>query len=161
MSEITLYPQELAEMSVNQLAALPPHQLQEAHGHLNDLITWTKQVRARLDAALEQRYGEQGRGALCESGRDSGTTHFSDGPLRVTFDLPKRVVWDQAQLTALAQQIAASGGRVEDYLDIEFSLPETRFKELKSPFKDAFAAARTVKPGKPTFRLALTEENTP
>ena len=159
MNELTLYPQELAEMSVNQLAALSPQQLQEAQHHLNELIAWTKPIRARLDAALEQRYGEPGRAALRESGRDTGTVHLTDGAVAVTVEIPKRVSWDQEQLAVIAERIAATGGHPEDYLDVEFSIPETRFKGWKPPLQRQFAAARTVTPGKPTFRLTLEDTN--
>lgn len=54
------------------------------------LATWVKLSRDRMNTALEQRYGEQARATLLESGRDFGVTHLSDGDLRVTYELPKR-----------------------------------------------------------------------
>jgi len=68
------------------------------------------------------------------------------------------VSWDQPQLAAIAQRIAASGERVEDYLDVEFSVPESRFNNWPTALRSQFEAARTVKPGKPSFRLTFTEE---
>ena len=73
-------------------------------------------------------------------------------------DLPKRISWDQEKLAAIARRIAAAGEKVEDYLDVEFSVPESRFNHWPQALREQFASARTVKPGKPTFRLALTEE---
>ena len=78
--------------------------------------------------------------------------------MRVTADQPKRVSWDQPQLAAIAQRIAASGERVEDYLDVEFSVPESRFNNWPTALRSQFEAARTVKPGKPSFGLTFTEE---
>ena len=45
----------LAEMSIAQIAALPPAQLQEAHTNLLALQSLVKGVLDRLHAALDQR----------------------------------------------------------------------------------------------------------
>lgn len=66
--------------------------------------------------------------------------------------------WDKPQLTEFARRIAASGERVEDYLDIEYSIPESRFSNWPPFLREQFAAARTVKPGKTSFRLALLSD---
>jgi hypothetical protein len=68
------------------------------------------------------------------------------------------VSWDQAQLAAIARRIAAAGEKVEDYLDVEYSVSESRFSNWPPALRAGFEAARTVKPGKPTFRLSIDEE---
>jgi hypothetical protein len=158
MSDLTLYPAQLTEMSVAQLEALPIDQLVEVQHNLEQLQDWTRQNKAKLDAALVRRFGDLERAARAASGKDFGTVHFNDGLLRVTVDTPKRVTWDQAQLAAIAQRIATSGQKVEDYLDIEFSIPESRFNNWPTALRSQFEAARTVKPGKPSFRLTLDQE---
>ena len=121
-------------------------------------MTWVKQARERVNAALEQRYGEPGRAALVASGRDFGVSHISDGPLQITYELPKRVSWDQKRLAEIAERIVASGERVQDYMDADLSVSETRFNNWPPALKEQFAAARTVKPGKASFRLAFVQE---
>jgi hypothetical protein len=159
MNDLTIYPAQLTEMSVAQLEALPADQLAEVQQNLEQLQDWTKQAKAKLDAALVRRFGDLERAARAESGKDFGTVHFNDGPLRVTVDQPKRVSWDQAQLAAIAGRIAASGERVEDYMDVEFSVSESRFNNWPAALRSQFEAARTVKPGKPSFRLAFASED--
>lgn len=149
----------LAEMSVAQIAALPPAQLQEAHVNLLTLQSAIKGVLERFNAALDQRYAEQAVATRQASGRDFGVCHLSDGPLRITVDVPKRVAWDQAQLGEIAQRIAAAGDKVSDFIDTEFSVAESRFNAWPSTLKEAFAKARTVKPGKASYRLALVQEH--
>jgi len=158
MSDLTLYPADIAAMSVGQLAALPPAQKAEISRNLDEALAWLKQARAKFDAALEAAYGEQARAARLEAGKDFGVVHLKDGLLRVTVDVPKRVSWDQAQLAAIARRIAAAGEKVEDYLDVEFSVSESRFNHWPPALRAGFEAARTVKPGKPSFRLTFTEE---
>lgn len=142
MSDLTLYPADIAAMSVGQLAQLPPAQKAQISRNLDEALAWLKQARA----------------ARLEAGKDFGVVHLNDGPLRVTVDVPKRVSWDQAQLAAIARRIAAAGEKVEDYLDVEYSVSESRFSNWPPALRAGFEAARTVKPGKPTFRLALVSE---
>lgn len=158
MNDLTIFPADIAEMSETQLAALSPEQKREVDKNLDEALDWLKKARAKFEAALDAAYGEQARAARLAAGKDFGVIHLNDGPLRVTVDLPKRVSWDQAQLAAIARRIAASGEKVEDYLDIEFSVPESRFSNWPAALRAQFEAARTVKPGKPSFRLALDEE---
>ena len=107
----------LAEMSIAQIAALPPAQMQEAHTNLLTLQSLVKGVLDRFHAALDQRYSEQAVAVRQASGKDFGVCHLSDGPLRITVDVPKKVVWDQPQLAEIAQRIAAAGDKVGDYIE--------------------------------------------
>jgi len=158
MNELMLLPADFAERSVSQMAALSPAQKHELSNQIDAATDLLKKARAKFDTALEQCYGEQARAARLEAGKDFGVVHLSDGPLRVTVDQPKRVTWDKAQLAPIAQRIAAGGERPEDFLDIEYSVPESRFSHWPPALRAQFEAARTVKPGKPSFRLALVSE---
>jgi hypothetical protein len=149
----------LAEMSVAQIAALPPAQLQEAHTNLLTLQSLVKGVLDRFHAALDQRYAEQATAVRQASGKDFGVCHLSDGPLRIAVDVPKKVVWDQPQLAEIAQRIAAAGDKVGDYIDTDYSISETRFNAWPATLKETFSKARTVKPGKTGYRIALVQEH--
>jgi hypothetical protein len=157
MSTLSMMPAELEAMAIAELAALPPQQLLQIETHLADLSAWTKKIQSRLHAALDQRYGEPARVALLDSGRDFGTTHLQDGTLHVKFELPKKVTWDQKQLAAIAQRIVASGDRLEDYIDLKYTVSESRFTNWPEGLREQFASARTVVAGKPTFALTLVE----
>jgi len=159
MNDLTIFPADIAEMSVSQLAALPPAQKAEIDKNLDEALDWLKKARAKFDAALDAAYGEQARTALRDSGRDFGTVHFDDGPLRIKFELPKKVSWNQKQLSEIAERIVASGKKVEGYLDIKLSVSESRYTNWPSALQQQFAAARTVDSGKPSFTLSLDSEH--
>ena len=158
MADLSLLPTDIAAMSVTELAALPVQQKIEVDRNINEALAWLKKARIKLDAAFDQCYGEQGRQALHESGRDFGTSYVSDGRLRIKFDLPKKVSWDQAQLTQIAERIAAAGDEPRSFLDIKLSVSETRFNAWPRSLQQQFAAARTVEAGKPGFTLTIDEE---
>ncbi|MGH8376688.1 MAG: hypothetical protein ACRER6_15675 [Pseudomonas sp.] len=155
MSDLTVFPADLADMSVSQLANLPPAQLVEADANLDHLLDWAKKTRTKLDAALDQRFGEQARTALRDSGRDFGTAHISDGPLHIKFELPKKVSWNQKQLAEIAERIVSSGEKVEGYIDVKLAVSESRYTNWPPALQQQFAAARTVEPGKPSFTLTI------
>ncbi len=158
MTSITIFPADIAEMSVSQLAKLTPAQKLEVDANLDKAIAWLKQARTKFDAALKQCYEEQAKAALIESGRDFGTTHISDGPLRIKYDLPKKVTWDQKQLSDIAERVAASGEQVTSYIDIKLSVSESRYTNWPPALQNQFAGARTVEAGKPTFTLTTDAE---
>ena len=155
MKELTLYPADLASMTVAQLAAAPIRDFLEAERNVDEAIAFLKPLRAKLDAAKLQRFGEQARAALRESGRDFGTAHVNDGALRVKYELPKKVTWNQAILKEMAERIAASGEKVEDYIDVKLSVSESRYSNWPTTLREQFAAARTVEEGKPSITLTL------
>lgn len=155
MSELMIRAADLPELSVERIAALPHEHLQSLDVALAELASWVKAARERMNAALEARYGEAAHKARLAAGKDFGVVHLEDGPLRVTHELRKVVSWDQPRLKEIARRIAEAGDRVEDYLDVELSVPESRYTNWPPALREQFAPARTVKPGKPSFRLAL------
>ena len=155
MKELTLYPADLARMSVAELAAAPIQDFLDAERNVDEAIAFLKPLRAKLDAAKLQRYGEQARSALRDSGRDFGTAHVSNGALHVKYELPKKVTWSQTILKEMAERIAASGDKVEDYIDIKLSVSESRYTNWPTALQEQFAAARTVEEGKPSITLTL------
>ena len=158
MTDLTLLPAELAELTVAQLAALSPQQKIVLARQREQAGDWLKQVKARLDAALEQTYGDRIRVARSDGGKDFGVVHVADGDLRLTVDVSKRVTWDQAQLATIAKRIDAAGESVEEFIDVSYSISESRFLNWPSTLRTQFEAARTVKPGKPTYRLTPAGE---
>jgi hypothetical protein len=147
----------ITELSISEIAALPPAQLQELHSNLLTMQVNIKTVLERVHAALDQRYGERASAMRLQTGKDFGVCHLTDGPLRVTVDLPKRVSWDQAQLSILAKRIEDAGENLSDYIDIEYSIAESRYNHWPASLQGLFNSARTVKPGKTSYRLALTQ----
>ena len=92
------------------------------------------------------------------AGKDTGIVHFDDGHVRVTADLPKRVEWDQRRLAEVVRRIANGGENPAEYVEISYRVSETKFNAWPESLKSAFAPARTLKTGKPGFRLALMKE---
>ncbi|MEQ1917518.1 MAG: hypothetical protein ABL856_12420 [Gallionella sp.] len=149
---------QIVDQGVTAITALPAEELQSLHINLQTAQRQIKQAVDLVNAALDQRYGAQAAAARRASGKDFGVCHLTDGPLRITVEQPKRVAWDQQKLAALAARIAAAGENVGDFVDVEYSISESRYTNWPSTLKEQFADARTVKPGKPSYRIALVSE---
>ena len=143
------------ELSEAELSALPHVELQRFDSELNHAIASLEALRSRLDGALLRRYGETARLVRLNAGKDFGVVHLDDGPLRVTVDVPKRVSWDQDKLGDLVTRIRAAGEDPAEYVETVLRVPESRYTAWPENLRAQFAHARTVKPGKASFRLAL------
>ncbi len=151
MKDLTLYPADLANMTVAQLAAAPIQDFLDAERNVDEAIAFLKPLRAKLDAAKLQRYGEQARSVLRDSGRDFGTAHVNDGALHVKYELPKKVTWSQPILKEMAERIVASGDKVEDYIDIKLSVSESRYTNWPTALQSSSPPpARSRKASRPS-----------
>lgn len=159
MTNLTIYPQNLAQMSVADLTALPPAQKHEVASNLKEAMVWLKQQQAKFSAALEQSYGEKGREALRESGRDFGTAHLEDAGVHVKFTVGKKVAWDQKKLAQIAQRILESGELLNGYMEVHYSISESMYQNWNTAKRNQFDEARTLTPETAKFELSLREES--
>ncbi len=83
---------------------------------------------------------------------------MGDGDIRIPKDLPKMIAWDTAALADITKRIADSGDDPKQYVEITYRVSETKFNAWPDTLKSSFEAARTVKTGKPSYRLALIKE---
>ena len=124
-------------------------------------VDLAKAVADQIDRGVELKYLERARRLRMDADKDTGVIHFDDGMVRITADLPKKVEWDQKRLADITRRIAANGEDPTQYVEISYRVSETKFGAWPESIKGAFVAARTLKTGKPTFRLVLNSgENT-
>lgn len=158
LGELPLAPESL---TVERVKRLPAPAKVELQALLDELSAKVELARKTFHAALDELYGEQARTQLHEAGKDTGTVHLSDGPLSLTVEIRKTVIWTQTGpdgLAAIAQRIADGGDDPAEYIDIKYAVSERKFESWPETLKAPFRKARTVKPGKPTFRLQLNGE---
>lgn len=154
----TLTLKDLHRMPIGEIAALPAVQLALLQVEADEALRAAKATGDWLKGAIAQRYADRDQSLRRDAGQDTGTIRFDDGPVTVVADLPKKVDWDQTQLAALAECIRADGDDPTEYVDIGFRVPERKFTAWPGHFHSAFESARTVRVGKPSFRLTLNNE---
>ncbi len=156
MSQLT--PDQVLVTPAGELAELSSESLFKLKNDAADLQAAAKAIVEHVDRALDLRYAQRAHQLRLAAGKDTGVVHFDDGQVRITADLPKKVEWDQAKLNDITRRIAANGEDPTEYVEISYRISETKFNAWPETLKSAFAPARTLKTGKPGFRLALIQE---
>ena len=153
--DIGSLPLQLEDLTRERIKALSKPALQELSVLLAEMDRGIGHAREQLTAALDDLYGDAARAQLLDAGKDTGTTHLTDGDLAVTVEIKKSVSWDQDELAAIAQRIASNGDDPAEYIDVKYSVSERKFAAWPETLRRPFEAARTLKPAKPAFRLAI------
>ena len=156
MNQLT--PHQVLAMPAGDLALQTSESLFQLKNDAADLQALAKAVVDHLDRALDLKYSKQAHALRLAAGKDTGVVHFDDGHVQVTADLPKKVDWDQKKLADLVCRMTANGDNPAEYVEISYRVSETKFNAWPETLKSAFAPARTLKTGKPGFRLALIQE---
>ncbi|ABK45153.1 hypothetical protein Mmc1_2657 [Magnetococcus marinus MC-1] len=149
---------ELHSMPIGELAELSPEQLANLQQQAAKAVESAKLTKEFLEGVISRRYADKADLLRKEAGKDFGTVRFIDGDVQVTAELPKRPHWDQKRLSDLFDRIRKAGEDPQEYMDVDYKVPESKFKAWPSQIRSAFEGARTVKAGKPTFKLSVKDE---
>ena len=149
---------DIRHMPVGQVLELPPAHLALLQADARDALDAAKRMLDWIEGAIALRYQQRAIAARAAAGKDTGTVRFQDGEVEIVADLPKKVEWDQARLATLAEQIRTGGEDPGEYLEVSFKVPERAYVAWPERIRQAFEPARTVRTGKPTYRLAILSE---
>ena len=146
---------EVRQMPARDVIAFPAEHLALLQADARDALEAAKRLADWIEAAIALRYEQRAITARAVAGKDTGTVRFQDGVVEITSDLPKKVEWDQRRLAALVERIRAGGEDPAEYVEISFKVGERAYAAWPERIRTAFAPARTVRTGRPTFRLSL------
>lgn len=149
---------EMLNLPTGELAQLPVELLAALEGELDHAAKQLKSASAKFSTALEVRYATRATEARRACGKDTGTVRLVDGDYTVVADLTKRIDWDQAQLAQIAENIASAGEDPSEFIDTTLKVSERKYTAMPESWRKGFEPARTVRTGKPKFRLVLSEE---
>jgi hypothetical protein len=149
---------DLPTMPIGEIAALPADLLAVLQEEAEEAAKAARSLADWLNGAIGLRYAERAATARRAAGKDTGTVRFEDGEVTVIADLSKKVEWDQPRLAAMVAHIRAAGDDPDEYVETLFRVPERKYGAWPAAIREGFEAARTVEPGKPTFRLLLRVE---
>ena len=152
-----LLPDQVLTTPAGDLAEQSSELLFQLKNGAADLLTAAKAIVEHVDRALDLKYADRAHQLRLTADKDTGVVHFDDGRIHITADLPKKVDWDQQRLADIVRRIAANGDNPAEYVEISYRISETKFNAWPESLKSAFAPARTLKTGKPGFRLALIQ----
>ena len=145
-------------MPVAEILVLPAEHLALLQFDAREALDGAKRTLDWIESAIALRYEQRAIAARAAAGKDTGTVRFLDGTVEIAADLPKKVEWDQTRLTALAEQIRCGGEDPGEYVEISFRVSERAYAAWPERIRSAFAPARTVRTGKPSYRLTICTE---
>lgn len=151
LNHITL--EALVRLPVAEIVALPPTELARLQKEAEDALRKAKLTVAWLNGALSQKYAEPAKAARAEAEKDFGVVRLTDADITIVADIDKRVEWDQGQLSALMERIAADGENPRDYIEVSLRVSERKYISWPPYIRKAFEPARTVSAGRETFEL--------
>jgi hypothetical protein len=145
-------------MSPAEVMALLPEHLALLQADAREAVDAAKRLQDWIEATIALRYEQRAIGARAAAGKDTGIVRFEDGIVEVAVELPKRVDWDQRRLAALVEQIRAGGENPSEYVELTFKVSERAYAAWPERIRSAFEPARTVRVGKPTYRLTILND---
>lgn len=130
-----------------QLDALPVDLLASLQAQAQSHLAKASQFIAILHGVFSRRYAA--------GLNTTGTHRRMDGDYEIRIEVPKNVAWDQAKLAAAIETIRSWGENPTDYVETKLSVSESSYKAWPPAIRDLFTPARTVKPGKKKFEIAV------
>ena len=138
-------------------ARLPKEAFTQFITQAEQLQIFAKAVREFAEQACELRYAELALARRQAEGKDFGSVRIDDHGETVVCDQRKIIDWDQSQLEALALKITNAGDDPKQYMDVSYKVPESKYTAWPQVLREQFESARTVRPGKLSFKLASVE----
>ena len=147
----------IRHMPIGEVAALPAQHLALLQEDAAAALEASKKTKDWIVGAIALRFADHVQALRREAGKDTGPVRFEQDGVSVVADLPKRVDWDQALIAGVVERIRDAGDDPTQYVDIAIKVPERKYTAWPENIRTAFAPARTVRTGKPSFVLTLKE----
>lgn len=147
---------DMLRLPVDEVLTLPAEHLALLQEDAGAALDTAKRNRDWIESVIAARYGQRAVALRAEQRKDTGSVRFTDGDVSIVADLPKRVEWDQDRLVAVVERIRAAGDDPAEYVEVNYKVPERAYTAWPEHIRTAFAAARTVRTGKATFKLTLS-----
>jgi hypothetical protein len=144
---------EVGNFMMAELEAMPLAELNELIQRVSSAEESARQYKQFLQAVMHHRFGSQANQLRQNAGKTTGTVRFEDEGFVVIADLPKRPEYDQRKLKDAVEALRKWGENPEDYVGIEVKVSETKFGAWPPAVRELFEPARTIKAGKPTYKL--------
>ena len=143
-------------MNTKELSSLEVFDLADLSDQVAKLLSHAKELKEKLDDALNLRFSETVKENLRNENKDTGTTKFIDHGFQIVAEVPKKVTWDTQKMEEIIKTIPESHRR--DYIKTTYSIDERRYANFSYEYQQLFKPARTVTPGKTKFQIKLPEE---
>ena len=144
---------EVGNFVMAELENLPLADLDRLIQRVSDAEDTARHYKQFLQSVLHHRFGERAHQVRQEVGKNTGTVRFDVDGHTVIADLPKKVEYDQRKLKEAVEALRKWGENPEDYVSLEVKVAEAKYTAWPPAVRQLFEPARTLKAGKPTYKL--------
>ncbi len=155
MTHTTTALDRLGQLTAADLAALPLVELHAYHQAVCEAEETCRLYKLALHGEHDRRLSAQAAALRQQAGKTTGTVRFEVERHTVIADLPKKVEYDQAKLKDAVEALRRWGENPEDYIGIEVKVAEAKYTAWPPAVRQLFEPARTVRTGKPTYKLEI------
>ncbi len=144
---------EVGQLQVADLETMPVAELDRMIKQVMAAEETVSQYKQLFHAALNHRFSERAQELRRQAGKTTGVVRLEEDGYVVIADLPKKPEYDQAKLRQAVEALRKWGEKPEDYVGIEIKVAESKYTAWPPAVRELFEPARTLKTGKPTYRL--------
>ena len=145
--------QDLLHLPIGRVASYSSFTLYSLLAEVNDQLGQAKRAKSWLEGAMSIKYSTRIKQERDSSNKETGIVHIEDSGIKISHDIPKKVEWNQKQLSEIVENISEMGSDPFEYIDVIYKVPEHKFISWPKSTQAIFLSARTVKAGNPGYRL--------
>lgn len=142
-------------LDVKELSRLQVYDLADLCDQVSKLLSHAKELKEKLDDALNLRFSETIKDNLRRENKDTGTTKFIENGFQIVAEVPKKVTWDSQLMEEIIKTIPEAHRR--DYIKTTYSIDERKYAYFTPEYQQLFKPARTITPGKVRFKISIPE----
>ena len=151
---------EIGQLSMAELDALPIAELDSRIRQIGEIRDTARHYEAALHSTLNRRFAERAQHLRHEAGKSTGKVSFEVDGFLVSADLPKRPEYDQPKLKEAVEALIKWGENPDDYVGVEIKVFENKYNAWPPAVRQLFEPARTLKVGKPSYKLEQIKAGT-
>lgn len=149
--------QEIGQIYLSELETLPLAEIVKLESRVDAADATVRHYKQILQSVKHHRFSQRAQQLRQQAGKTTGTVRFEDDGFTVVADLPKRAEYDQRKLKDAVEALRKWGEDPEDYVSLEIKVSETKYGAWPPAVRELFEPARTLKTGKPTYKLERIE----
>ncbi len=149
----------LSGLSLGELAGRSLSDIDRLLRDIEAVKERAQQYQQVLQGELDHRYSARAHALRQEAGKTTGTVRLEDESFVVVADLPKRAEYDQRKLKEAVEALRKWGEDPAHYVETRFQVSETKYNAWPPAVRKLFEPARTLKTGRPTYRLERVDPN--
>jgi hypothetical protein len=157
MQETQITIEQAKHVPIGELAKSAIADLYRLHGEAKTNLEGARRLKEWIESAIALKYEEKAKAKRLRFVKDTGIIHLEDNGFKVSCDVAKKVEWDQQKLAKIASDIMTSGGNLDDYIEIHYNVSERTYNSWSEPLRNVFNSARSVRLGRPTYKLVRLE----